>query len=32
MVASLFVASGDFVKAVELLKKQLAISNFAPLK
>ena len=32
MTAGLHVVSGDFVKALEILKKQLAISNFEPLK
>lgn len=32
LVASLHVAAGDFVKAMELLKKQLAIADFEPLK
>lgn len=32
LVAALHVATGDFGKALELLKKQLAISNYEPLK
>jgi hypothetical protein len=31
-VASLHVAVGDFPKAMELLKKQLAVENFEPLR
>jgi Coatomer (COPI) alpha subunit C-terminus len=32
LVASLHVALGDFPKALELLRKQLAITSFEPLK
>jgi hypothetical protein len=32
LVASLHVAVGDFPKAMELLKKQLAIENFEPMR
>jgi len=32
MNAGLHVIAGDFQKALELLKKQLAIGNFEPLK
>lgn len=32
LVAGLHVAVGDFQKALELLKKQLAVKNFEPLK
>jgi Coatomer (COPI) alpha subunit C-terminus len=32
LIAAFHVATGDFQKALELLKKQLAISNFDPLK
>jgi hypothetical protein len=31
-IAGLFVATGDFPKAIEILKKQLAITNFSLLK
>jgi len=30
--AALNIAAGDFTRAMELLKTQLAVSNFAPLK
>jgi hypothetical protein len=32
MLAGLHVALGNFPKALEILKKQLAVSNFNPLK
>jgi hypothetical protein len=32
MLAGLNVALGNFPKALELLKKQLAVSDFSPLK
>jgi len=32
MIAGLHVISGDFQKAMELLKKQVAVTNFEPLK
>jgi hypothetical protein len=32
LVAGLHVAVGDFNKAVDLLKKQLAVGNFEPLR
>lgn len=32
MIAGLHVIQGDFVKAMEILRKQLAIVNFEPLK
>jgi len=32
MLAGLHVATGDFSKALELLKKQIALSNCEPLK
>ena len=31
-IAGLHVIQGDFVKALELLKKQLGVTNFEPLK
>jgi hypothetical protein len=31
-IAGLYVATGDFPKAIEVLKKQLAITNFSLLK
>jgi hypothetical protein len=32
LIAALHVATGDFAKALELLKKQLAVAEFEPLK
>ena len=32
LIAPLYVATGDFGKALELLRKQLAVGNFEPLK
>lgn len=32
LISGLYVATGDFGKAMEILKKQLAISNFGPMK